>query len=326
MVRVGVIGLGVMGSRHAQVCSELQDVELIGVADIKGDAVQRVSEQLKVPGYTDYKVLLDQPGLEAVVVATSDQFHREPCERAASRGLHILLEKPIATTLEDGEAILKAVAESGVKLMVGHTLRFDPRYIAVQQAAASGKLGDIIHVYARRNATVWSGRRIEGRAEVVVFHGVHDIDFLHWMTGATVTTVYAESVSKALTELGVADTIMATLRFSTGAIGLLEQSWGLPYGLPSLLDAQLEVVGTEGAAYIDMRASSISMFTDGNYTQPDVILFGPVTHLLRDEYECFLAYLAGQSKPGASGKEALEALYVAEAITRSAETGKPIQL
>lgn len=325
-LRMGVIGLGAMGSRHAQMCSQMRDVELVGVADISSDLVARIAGDLGVPGYLDYRELLDTPGLDAVVVATPDQYHREPCEACASKGLHIFLEKPIATSLEDASAIIGVAESSGVKLMVGHTLRYDPRYVAVQQAAASGKLGEIIHVYARRNATVWSGRRIGGRAEVVVFQGVHDIDFLHWMTGDRVTRVWAESVSKALTNLGVADTILATLRFSNGSIGLLEQSWGLPYGLPSMLDAQLEVVGTEGAAYLDLRAQSVSLFTDGKYTQPDVILNLPGAHFLKDEYERFLAYIAGEAEPVVSGKEAFEALRVADAIVRSAKSGKPVDL
>lgn len=324
--RIGVIGLGVMGSRHADLCAEMGGVELIGVADIQPNVVEQVSQRIGVPGFVDYEELLEQPGLEAVVVATSDQFHREPCERASEQGLDIFLEKPIASTVEDGEAILRATRKHGVKLMVGHTLRYDPRYIAVRQATMDGKLGEIIHMYARRNATVWSGRRIGGRVEVVVFQGTHDIDFFHWLTGARVVRVWAESASKVLVDLEVADSIVATLRFSNGAIALLEQSWGLPHGLPALLDAQLEVVGTEGAAYIDSRAPAISMFMDGKYTQPDVVLGLPGAHYLKDEYEHFLAYLAGEAEANASGEDALEALRVAEAIVHSMASGRAIDL
>lgn len=325
-LRIGVIGLGAMGSRHARACSQLREVELVGVADVKSDVVNAIAEELGVQGYADYRALLERTDLDAVVVATPDQFHREPCEAIASRGLHVFLEKPIATTLEDARAIIEVTRANGVKMMVGHTLRYDPRYICVQEAASSGKFGDIIHMYARRNATIWSGRRIEGRAEVVVFQGVHDIDFFHWVTGARVTRVWAESVSKALTSLGVADTMMATLRFSDGAIALLEQSWGLPYGLPSMLDAQLEVVGTEGAAYLDLRAQAVSLFTGGTYSQPDVILNLPGAHFLKDEYERFLAFVAGEAEPVVSGEEAYEALRVADAIVRSAKNGEPVDL
>ena len=315
-----------MGLRHAQVCHELGSIELAGVADIKPDVAKRASEQFGVPGFADYRELLEGTAMDAVVIATPDQFHREPCEFAAARGLGIFLEKPIALTVADGQAIIDAARQHNVKLMVGHTLRYDPRYIAVQQAAVNGKFGDIIHIYARRNATVRSGRRLEGRTDAMLFQGVHDIDFLLWLTGAKVTRVWAESVSKVLTDLNIPDATIATLRFSNGAIALLEQSWALPIGVPTLLDAQLEVVGSKGAAYIDFHQPSLSLFTDSSWNQPDVILSLPGAHYLRDEHEQFLAFVSGKAEPKVSGEDALEALRVALAIVESAKTGKPVEL
>src|SRR5512142_2698116 len=104
VLRVGVIGLGVMGARHAQVCRELRGLELLGVADIKPEVAQRMADQLGLPGYTDYRELLEDRNLAAVVIAASHQFHREPCDAAAATGLDIFLEKPIAMTVADGEA------------------------------------------------------------------------------------------------------------------------------------------------------------------------------------------------------------------------------
>lgn len=326
ILRVGVIGLGVMGLRHAQVCHELASIELVGVADIKPEVVQRASEQFGVRGFSDYQELLEHVAMDAVVIATPDQFHRAPCELAAARGLDIFLEKPIALTLADGQAIIDAARQHNVKLMVGHTLRYDPRYIAVKQAALNDKFGDIIHLYARRNATVRSGRRLEGRTDAMLFQGVHDIDFLLWLTGAKVTRVWAESVSKVLTDLKIPDATLATLRFANGAVALLEQSWALPIGVPALLDAQLEVVGSKGAAYIDFHQPSLSFFTDGAFTQPDVILSLPGAHYLKDEHEQFIAFVNGTAAPKVSGEDALEALRVALAIVESAQTGKPVEL
>jgi predicted dehydrogenase len=326
LLRLAVIGLGAMGARHAQVCRQMPGVILAGVADIKADVVERVSSELGVPGYTDYQEMLQRLPLDAVVVATSDQFHTEPCRAAAAAGLHLFLEKPIATTVEDGAAIILAAQQSGVKLMVGHTLRYDPRYKAIQQSVAAGKLGEIVHAYARRNATTWSGRRLGGRTETMIFQGVHDIDALQWIVGSSITRVYAEGVSKVLTDLGISDAILSTLRFANGAIALLEQSWALPYGVPTLVDAQLEVVGSQGAAYIDARAPSFALFTDGKYTQPDIILHLPEQYYLRDEYAAFVAYLRGEAEPVVSGEVALDALRVAHAVLQSMRSGKPVEL
>ncbi len=306
--------------------SELRGLELKGVADIRADVAERVAARHGVPGFTDYREMLEQVALDAVVVATPDQYHREPCELAAARGLHLFLEKPIAMTLDDGQAIIEAARRHSVKLMVGHTLRYDPRYIAVRQAVADGKLGDIIHLYARRNATVRSGRRLEGRADAVMFQGVHDLDALLWITGARITRVSAESVSKVLCDLNIPDATVATLRFSNGAVALMEQSWALPIGVPAPLDAQLEVIGTKGVAYIDFHQPSLSFFTDGVWSQPDVILSLPGAHYLKDEYEHFMAFVDGKVEPRVSGEESLEALRVALAIVESAVAGKPIEL
>lgn len=316
-VNIGIIGLGVMGKNHVNICAEHPNYELVGVSDVNQDAVDEVLSKHKVKAFTDYRDLLEIPELDAVVVATPDQFHLEPSVLAAKKKLAIFLEKPIATTIKDAEAIIAATKQNDVKLMVGHTLRYDPRYIAVKQAAQDGKFGEFIHFYARRNATTWSGKRVQGRAEVVIFQGVHDIDFLQWITNDKIIRVSAESVSRNLRDLNVADTIMATLVFSSGAIGLLEQSWGLPYGLPWMLDAQLEVVGTQGAMYIDTRAPSISSFFEKKYTQPEVILGLPGSHYLKDEYNWFYEFLLGNKEASASGEDALSALRVANAIVNS---------
>jgi predicted dehydrogenase len=323
---MAVIGVGVMGARHARTCKELRNIELVAVADVKAEVARAIGEELGIPSYTDYREMLDVVTLDAVTVAVTDPFHREPCEEAAARGLHIFLEKPIATTLEDARAIIDATAGADVKLMVGHTLRYDPRYKAIRRAAQDGELGDIVHVYARRNATVRSGRRLEGRTETIIFQGVHDIDALIWILGAPVTRVYAEATSKVLTDLGIADAMLATLRFANGAVALLEQSWALPADAPTLLDAQLEVVGSKGVAYIDFRAPSFALFTGGRYTQPDPILGLPEAYYLRDEHERFLDFVAGRAPPKVGGEEALAALRVAHAILQSINETRPIEI
>lgn len=325
-VNIGIIGLGVMGKNHVNVCSELHNFNVVGVSDIQPEVLAEVEDRYNIPGFLDYREMLEKLELDAVVIATSDQFHKDPCEFAAKRKVSIFLEKPIATTVVDAEAIIKSINDYGVKLMVGHTLRYDPRYVAVKHAAENGKFGEFIHFFARRNATTWSGKRVQGRAEVVIFQGVHDIDFLQWLTGTKIIRVSAESVTKNMAELGVADTIMATLSFSNGAIGLLEQSWGLPYGLPWMLDAQLEVVGTKGAMYIDTKAPGVTSFMDGKYTQPEIILGLPGSHYLKDEYRWFYDFLLGEKEASASGEEALEALRVAEAIVESMNKNSKINL
>ena len=282
--------------------------------------------ELEVVGFTDYRGLLAMPEMDAVTIAVSDQFHHEPCKDAANRGIHIFLEKPIADNSAHAQEILNAARENNVKLMVGHTLRFDPRYLEIKRIIDEGQLGEIIHVYARRNATVKSGRRLQGRVDAMIFQGVHDIDFLQWLTGSKISKVYAEAASNILKDLKVNDTTMATLRFKNGVIGLLEQSWALPVDMPSPLDVELEVVGTEGSAYLDLRSQSVSIVAGGKLNQPDLIYGLPDQHFLIDEYSHFAKYLNEEVEAKVSGEEALSALEVAEAIMRSAKSGAPVLL
>ena len=325
-MRIGVIGAGVMGERHARAISQLPYLTLAAVDDANPAVAERVGQALGAPAYTDTHAMLDRERLDAVTVATADQFHREPTVAALARGLAVFLEKPVASSLADADAIVTVAEQARAKVMVGHTLRYDARYRAVAQAARDGKLGDIIHLYARRNATTWSGKRIGGRASVTVFQGVHDFDAVRWITGAEVTRVYGASVSKALTELGVADSVMATLHLSNGAVAVVEQSWGVPYGVPAMLDARLEVVGTLGAAYVDMTPQGLSLFTDGRYTQPDTIYADPGLHMLKDAYQTFVAYVQGQGEPVASLADGVAALRIALAVDESARIGQPVSL
>jgi predicted dehydrogenase len=325
-LRIGVIGVGIMGERHARVAAALPHTQLVAVVDVNPVRVAEISAAHGVPGYTDYRDMLAKEELDAVAVATADQFHKAPTVDALRMGLAVFLEKPVASTLADAEAIQVAARETGGKVMVGHTLRYDSRYGAVAQAAKEGKIGDVIHIYARRNATTWSGRRIGGRASVTVFQGVHDFDVIRWITGAEVVRAYGVAASKALTDLGVADTVMATLELSNGGIAQVEQSWGVPYGVPSMLDARMEVVGTKGAAYIDMTPQCLSLFTDGKFTQPDTIYSGAGLHILKDMYAQFLAYVEGTGEAVATLEDGIAALKIALAVDESVKTGRPVDL
>ena len=121
----------------------LADVELVAVCDVRETAARELAERTGAAAYSDFAELLRRVDLDAVSVCTPDGLHREPCERALAGGRHVLVEKPIATTVEDAEAIVAAAHRAGVVLLVGHCLRFDPRYDQARQAVARGELGPI---------------------------------------------------------------------------------------------------------------------------------------------------------------------------------------
>src|SRR5262245_23038082 len=118
-VRVAVVGAGYMGERHARIYAGLPDAELVAVCDVRESVARELAARTGAAVYADYRALLRRDDLDAVSVCTPDGLHREPCELAARAGRHVLVEKPVATTLVDAEAIVEAAERAGTVLLVG---------------------------------------------------------------------------------------------------------------------------------------------------------------------------------------------------------------
>jgi len=325
-----VIGLGMMGERHAAVWAELPTTRIVSVYDVVEEKTQSLATQLGCHAAESIEDVLSQPGVDLVSVCTDDQRHLEPCLAAAAAGKHILLEKPLATTLEDCDRIIEACATAGLKLMVGHIVRFDPRYALAKQAIDEGKVGEIVQVYGRRNNIIDSGRRIGPRTSVAYFLGVHDLDLMRWFVGSEVLKVHAESACKVLADIAAEDSIMALLRYENGAIGCLETCWVMPRGVPCTLDARLEVIGTEGMVRATVGDEGCSIINDHRTTRPD-ILYGPLLHgeqqgALRTQLAHFADCVLNDRAPLISPADARAAVEIACAIHESLRSGAPVYL
>ncbi len=315
-----------MGAAYARVLRQIPGVRLTAICDVVAPTLDAVTRDLGVPGYADYRAMLEsEPGIDAVCVCTSDQAHVGHCVLAADMGKHLLVEKPLALSVADCEAIIGAARRSQVKLMVGHILRFDPRYALARQAVAEGRIGEPIHAFARRNNLLSVGRRIQGRTSVLYFLGIHDTDFLLWCLGERPTTVYAAATRRLLTDLGVDDSVFMTLRFPSGATACIEASWVLPETSVTPLDARLEIVGTQGAVYVDIHGQGLTIVDAALPDKPDTMygpeVHGQITGILRDEIESFVRCIRDGSEPLITGEMGLEAARVIEAAHRSLESG-----
>jgi UDP-N-acetylglucosamine 3-dehydrogenase len=324
---VGVIGVGTFGRLHARAYRESALCELVAGADINPRRLDEVCAELGVEGTTDYRELLGREDVDAVSICTTDEYHVAPALAAAGAGKHMLIEKPLAMTPADCDTIIEAAAEAGVKLMVGHILRFDPRYYAAQRAIASGRLGELVHLYSRRNNSLQSARRLAGHTTVVFFLGIHDLDFINWCAGATPETVYAQAVYKTLQ--GTPDAVHAVLRFPGGAIGSLEVSWVLPESHPRGLDARFDAVGTAGAVYVNGTGDDVAVVGERLENPPlwyAPELFGAQVGILQDEIAHFLRCAIHDRPPAVGGQEGKAAVAVACAIQESYQTGQVIAL
>ena len=323
-----VIGLGMMGEGHARVWSELPDTRLVAVYDLLPERTRDLAEGWGCAAAASVEELVARDDVALVSVCTDDHRHAEPCLATAAAGKHLLLEKPLATTLADCDAIIAGCRAAGVKLMVGHLVRFDPRYAVARQAVADGEIGQVVQVYARRNNIAPNGRRIAPRTSVAFFLGVHDLDLMRWCVGSEVVKVYAESASKVLADLAAEDTIFALLKYGNGAAGCLENCWVVPEGVPCTLDARLEIIGTEGMVRVTVGDEACTLVSAQRATRPD-ILYGPVVHgesqgALRRQLEHFARCVRGDREPLISGEDARAAVEVCVAIHESLQSGGPV--
>jgi predicted dehydrogenase len=328
-IRVAVIGAGFMGERHARIYAGLPDVELVAVCDVREAAARELASRTGAAAYSDFEALLRRDDLDAVSVCTPDGLHREPTELAARGGRHVLLEKPIATTVADAEAIAAAASRAGVVLLVGHCLRFDPRYDQARQAVAQGELGAIQTIYTRRANTVAAQDRLGGRCPLPLFLGVHDYDVMRWLAGSEVERVTAEAKWGLLQGQGypVEDANCALLRFASGALGIAELSWILPRGFPAAGDHRLDVVGSAGSLSIATLETGLRRADGQRAVQVDTAsapsVQGHPGGMFYFELRHFVDCVRGRATPAVTPHDALMALRTALAVERAAATGMP---
>ena len=149
MIRVAVIGLGAMGRNHVRVLTDLEGVKLAAVCDTDSEAVESVGQKHDVPAYTSWDDMLEREALDAVVVAVPTRFHLEAALAVLARGCHVLVEKPIASDLEEGRRLVDSARRANKVLAVGHIERFNPAVRELKRRVARGEIGRMFQLQAR---------------------------------------------------------------------------------------------------------------------------------------------------------------------------------
>jgi len=325
-LRLGVIGLGFMGSLHARLWHELPHADLIAVADIDEAAGKALGSRLGCAFHADYADLLARDDIDAVSIVTPDRLHVAPAVHAARAGKHILLEKPMAHDSAAAAEIAAAVEASGVRLMVAHVLRFDPRYVQLRAAAAPERLGQPIHLRAKRNSVRSLAERLGASSSVLCYMGVHDIDMLQWVARSPITRVYARKAQR-LREASE-DAVYAVVDFANGAIGALDYAWAWPDGLPNGYWVHFEVVGTKSAAFLEVRDQGVHLVDAVRTIGVDTHLWpevnGEIAGILKDELMHFASAVL-EDRPFLQGwREAEDAIRVIDAVFASIACGAPV--
>lgn len=328
-IKYGVLGLGWFGEKHCEALSAIPNVELHAVCTRNSARLGEVTKKFGVKrSYADYHAMLADPELEAVSITTMWDQHATPAIAALEAGKHVFLEKPMASTVADCDAIVKAAAAAKGHFMVGHICRFNPRYAAAKQEIDAGRIGKIISMYSRRNLPAWVGATVLDKIGPIIGDCVHDTDLMFWFSGSRAVSAYAQTVK--VREHRHPDLGQVMYRLESGASCILESVWCLPDTTPFQIDERLEVVGTEGSISIHDTHPNLMIVDKKGSRCPDTTywptIHGRLQGALRDELSYFADCVASGNKPTViTAEESREAVRACLAAERSAATGQIVK-
>jgi len=307
-LRVGVVGAGVMGSNHARVLAGLPGISLTGIADPLPAHRERATQLVGCRTFASLDELLDA-GVDAVTVAAPTHLHHEISLALIERGIHVLVEKPVASTVAEGEEIVAAARKAGVTLMVGHVERFNPAVAAIKQAI---KGEDILSIAITRVGPFPPRMSNVG---VVIDLAVHDIDLIRWFTESDIVDVQPQLASAVAEREDIA---LLQFRTASGVLAHINTNWLTPFKARSV------TVATRGKYVMgDLLTRQVTecfgFQPDGSYSMRHL----PVGHdePLRAELVAFADAVRTGKTPAVTGEEGVASLAIA--ISCLAEPAKP---
>jgi predicted dehydrogenase len=336
-IGIGIIGVGGWGDMHAQTYDYDDRVVLAALCDTDSDRLSQAMSKYNVDrGYSDYRELLQNDGVGAVSIVTPDFSHTEIALAAIEAGKDVLIEKPLATTVDECEKIADAAEAAGVKFMVDFHNRWNPIFYKTKESILKGQLGSPSYIYLRLNdeitvPTEWL--KWAGRSSVAWFIGSHSVDLVRWLFADKVKKVYGVARSKVLAGMGIPtpDFYEMILEFQDGGVGVVENCWILPKSSPSLIDFKCEVVGTEGAIYLDgSHHRAMQKYTAEDSKYPDVLvrpnIYGKPMGFAVESIRYFIDCLVSGQTPRTGARDGLEVTRIICGINESVETGNPVYL
>ena len=256
-IHIGVIGTGWIGEIRAKTCAAHPLVESLHLAEIDEARLARVAKETGArTATTDYRELLRRPEIDAVIVATTPETTHYPFTRDCLMARkHTFLEKPMGLELKEADELMTLARASNLKLTIGYTQRFNPKYAYVKKCLVDGTLGRPVTALVSRNVSRSIGNKIGGRVHLspAVMEATHDVDFILWcMEPSKPIRVYSQCAYGVMKhEHGLPDTQWIVVTMDDGTAFTIGAGWALPPGYPHFSSATIEFVATEGALLID---------------------------------------------------------------------------
>jgi predicted dehydrogenase len=328
-IRIGLAGCGLFGESHLRAFRAVPGVEVTAVYDPAVERAKELAQTFRISCIcSGIEELCHHQAVDAVDVVSPEEAHLEPVLTALRAGKEVFVEKPLATDLEHCVRMIEAAEAAGRILMVGHILRFETKYVLLQQDIAARRLGKIISMYARRNRLRSLLERY-GRTHPALENSIHDIDLMLWYTGERVRRV--RGYERRATGGKHPDTFWGILEFEGGALGVVETIWLLPANAGIALDDALQVIGDRGVGNVSLLPGSLSFWREEGFEVPDAgydpRVRGAALGALRDELMYFCACVREHRQPEIiTPREAKNAVRVALALIESASRDGDVEI
>jgi UDP-N-acetylglucosamine 3-dehydrogenase len=326
MIKIGVIGTGSMGKNHARVCSELHDVELVGICDVDKSTAKIVAERFHTQAFTSYQDLISK--VDAVIIATPTSTHFDISTKALSSGKHVLVEKPICDTIKNAQEMVKKAEDEHLVLATGHIERHNPAVAFVKEGIQKNRFGDVISLSSQRVSNLPGRIRDVG---VILDFGVHDIDVMRFLCGE-VLSVYAKA-GVYTKKIQYEDHATILLNFENDVCGVVEVNWLTPIKIRKIfltcseqfvemdyIDQSVTVSSSRFKAVDEMDLYHVPM----QFTSSHIGL--ERKEPLKNEIQDFIQAINAHKKPLASGYDGLMALRIAQGALQSYKTGDVVRL
>jgi predicted dehydrogenase len=330
-VRVAVIGVGLMGSRWAQALAQHPGARVSVVSDARHEVGRTLANEVSARFVADPREAAADPDVDAVAVCTPEHLHVEPALTALEAGKTVMVEKPLAHTVESSESIRTCAADRGLPVLVGHILRFEPRYAAAHDAIAAGTIGPVQAVRHERIGLVTDQDVLRGRTTTALYYGVHEFDLARWFAGE-VERIYAERSDGVLRRHGyeIEDLYSAALRFRSGAHGTAMLGWSLPAKTPGYGIGGVTIIGERGVIRVSQGDVGLLLVDEEGLRDVDAY-YAPLVHgrlrgALATEVDHFVDCARGVTEPACTAADGVEAVRISLAMEASADRHEPIDI
>lgn len=328
---IGQIGAGRIGKVHASHLSRaIPRARLEAIADVSKGAAEECAARVGVPrAVNDYRRLLDDADIDAVVVCSSTGTHARIVEEAAQAGKHIFCEKPIDHDLSKIRRALAAVEKAGVKLQVGFNRRFDANFARVRRAITAGEIGEphLLHIISRDPAPP-PIEYVKVSGGIFLDMTIHDFDMARFLIGSEVEEVYtaaAVRVDPAIGDAGDLDTALIVLKFANGVIGTIDNSRRAVYGY----DQRVEVFGSGGSVRTENNYPNAAILSDGAHVRRDLPLnffMERYSESFLTEMRAFVDAVLDDTPTPVTGRDGLAPVVMGIAARKSYDENRPVRI